>query len=127
MNASDSKAIMMAKIEAGAPHTLDELYERASTPGGMSTADLLKFVEYQSKVLGILQPDKQSNFVPVTITFVNGGEMQIGAPAEEPQMLTEVRHDEPLEVQTREVPEPTKPQAEAPIDWLSVLEADLGR
>lgn len=123
MSTVDSKAVMLAKIEAGAPDTLDELYHRVHTPGGMSTPDLMRFVEFQSKVLGLLQNDKSSNFVPVTIQFINGGEMQIAVEPPQPdaQPLLDVT-DAVIKSESAPPEEEFKPE---PVDWLSALEAEL--
>lgn len=124
MDTSDAKAIMLAKIEAGAPQTLDELYDRALTPGSMSTADLMKFVEFQAKVLGMLQTNQASNFIPVTINFVNGGEMQIAVEpaADASRTLIDVSDAAVKDTPALHVEE-FKPE---PVDWMSALEAELG-
>lgn len=123
MNASDHKAIMMAQIEDGTPLVLASLYELSVTPGAMSNSDKLKLAEMGLKAMGVMQPDKASNFVPVTITFVNGGEMQIQTPA--PQMITEVQREAAVDVQAKEV-RPPAPASE-PVDWLAALDVELNR
>jgi hypothetical protein len=112
-------------VEAALPGMIDVLVEDFHTPGKVSMSDKIKMVELFMKQRGLLQQEKQGNFLPVEINFISAGEVTVRSGSE--VQTLEVQAVELLETTVAQVAEEVQQASAAPdpFDQLASLLEDV--
>lgn len=116
MDESQFRKVVVEQLRQLGLDALGAYHERLLTPDMSTVEDLRKGAELALKGLGFMQPEKQTNFIPVEIHIGHGGTVQIT------QDAPKVEHDEVIDVEAKDTVSDTVIPASVENDPFSKLD-----